>query len=318
MSESGAQQPLYEHSDSKLAAIDKIFGGRMDTTVLLTEADRAPSYGKDTVAETELKVRQGVVARESVFLFNVNIIMGVVYLLTAALLLLLSVVTNQKHQKYGLYTSFPRTETEGVLKPSLHRVWNLPINLPAILYLALGGVNHLLCAVPLRNRYETGLIANQNRIRWTVESFAAPLLLMQVAVISGVRDIHTLWCLFGLTHTALLFGLLFEMGNGDRRNRKLAIHWLPLQLSAIPMIFVWGTIACFFFWEVAHGGQNRSVWGAMLLALIFVLVKGYNTVQQWSGHTDYVKGELGASIIMLLFYELIAWTVFGSRRRRYN
>jgi hypothetical protein len=302
-----------------VAAIDKIFGeNRMDTTMLLSETERAPSYGKDTVAETELKVRQGVVARESVFLFNVNIIMGVLYALTAALLLLLSVVTSQKHQKYGLYTSFPRSEEEGVLKPRLHNVWNIPINLPAILYLALGAVNHLLCALPLRTRYEAGLIVNQNRTRWVIESFAAPLLLVQVAIVSGVRDIHTLWCLFGLTHTALLFGLLFEMGNGDRRNRKLAIQWLPLQLSAVPMIFVWATIACFFFWEVAHGGQNRSVWGAMLLALIFVIVRGYNTIQQWSGHTDYVKGELAASITVLVFYELVAWTVFGSRRRRYD
>lgn len=290
----------------------------MDTTNLLSETERAPSYGKDSVVETELKVRQGVVARESVFLFNVNVIMGALYALSAALLLLLSVVTNQKRQKYGIYTAFPRAEVGGLLQPSLHNVWNLPINLPAILYLALGAINHLLCALPLRSRYEAGLVLNQNRIRWTIESFAAPLLLVQVAVVSGVRDIHTLWCLFGLTHTALLFGLLFEMANGDRRNRKLAIQWLPLQLSAIPMIFVWGVIACYFFWEVAHGGQNRSVWGAMLLALIFVLVRGYNTVQQWAGHTDYVKGELGASIIVLVFYELVAWTVFGARRRHYE
>jgi hypothetical protein len=62
-----------------------------------------------------------------------------------------------------------------------------------------------------------------------------------------VRNIHTLWGLFGLSHTAVLFVILFENSNGQRRNRGQPVKWLPLQLAFIPHLFSWATVLCYFF-----------------------------------------------------------------------
>lgn len=56
------------------------------------------------------------------------------------------------------------------------------------------------------------------------------LFLLQIAMLSGVMDIHLLFCIYGLTATTMLFGLLQEQMTahqwGKPEEKSMLAFWL--------------------------------------------------------------------------------------------
>jgi uncharacterized membrane protein YecN with MAPEG domain len=101
--------------------------------------------------------------------------------------------------------------------------------------------------------YERLLACNRNPIRWTEYALSAAIMRVQIAALSGVLDIHLLWCLFGLTASTMMFGLLFEQLNSDRRLNGMKIRWLSFVLGFVPHLFGWLVILCYFFTSLSVG-----------------------------------------------------------------
>ena len=85
-------------------------------------------------------------------------------------------------------------------------------------FLALAGIDHLLTATALRHTYESDLRGGINRFRWVEYSFSATLMVLLIALYTGIDDLALIG-IAGANVAMILFGWLQEPTNppGHRR-----------------------------------------------------------------------------------------------------
>jgi Heliorhodopsin len=199
-----------------------------------------------------LKANQRVVEQRSKHLRKLNWA-ACIFQLLAAIALYLPMV-NDYGKTYPWYTLFPDVNDGGLYTDPVPRKFaDLPVAVLSAVFLTLSAIDHFLVAGPLRGMYERLLACNRSPIRWTEYAFSAAIMRVQIAVLSGVLDIHLLWCLFGLTACTMVFGLLFEQLNSDRRLNGMKIRWLSFVLGFVPHLFGWLVILCYFFRSLKVG-----------------------------------------------------------------
>ena len=188
-----------------------------------------------------------------------------------------------------------------------------PVGLLVALFLALSAFFHFLVASPqFFGRYSAGLQAQRNIFRWVEYSVSSSIMILLIAMITGISDVAALIPLFGVNASMILFGWLQEKyetpGNGG---------WLPFIFGCIAGVVPWLAI---IFYVLSIGGPADSsapafVYGIVvslfLLFNVFAIVQWlqYKKVGKWS---DYLRGEKTYITLSLVAKSALAWQIFGS------
>jgi hypothetical protein len=188
-----------------------------------------------------------------------------------------------------------------------------PVGLLVALFLALSAFFHFLVASPqFFGRYSAGLQAQRNIFRWVEYSVSSSIMILLIAMITGISDVAALIPLFGVNASMILFGWLQEKyetpGNGG---------WLPFIFGCIAGIVPWLAI---IFYVLSIGGPADSsapafVYGIVISLFLlfnsFALVQWlqYKKVGKWS---NYLKGERTYITLSLIAKSALAWQIFGS------
>jgi hypothetical protein len=188
-----------------------------------------------------------------------------------------------------------------------------PIGYLVALFLALSAFFHFLVASPqFFGRYSAGLQAQRNIFRWVEYSVSSSVMILLIAMITGISDVAALISLFGVNASMILFGWLQEKyetpGNGG---------WLPFIFGCIAGIVPWLAI---LFYVLSIGGPADTsapafVYGIVISLFLlfnsFALVQWlqYKKVGKWS---NYLKGERTYITLSLLAKSALAWQIFGS------
>ena len=91
------------------------------------------------------------------------------------------------------------------------------------LFLFLAAADHLLMATPpVRGWYERNLRRGRNTARWIEYSVSASVMVVLIAMLTGISDIAALIGIFGANAAMILFGLLME-----RQDREGEVNRLP-------------------------------------------------------------------------------------------
>ena len=103
---------------------------------------------------------------------------------------------------------------------------NAPIGLTVAIFLGLSAFFHFLVASPqFFGRYSAGLAAHRNYFRWVEYSISSSVMIVLIALITGVSDVVAIICLFGVNASMILFGWLQEKyeqpGNGGWLRRAV-------------------------------------------------------------------------------------------------
>jgi hypothetical protein len=86
-----------------------------------------------------------------------------------------------------------------------------PIGLTVAIFLGLSAFFHFLVASPqFFSRYAAGLAAHRNYFRWVEYSISSSVMIVLIALITGVSDVVAIICLFGVNASMILFGWLQE------------------------------------------------------------------------------------------------------------
>ena len=178
------------------------------------------------------------------------------------------------------------------------------------LFLALAAADHLLLGLPRVNGwYERNLGRGRNPARWIEYSFSASIMIVLIALLTGITDVFALVAIFGLNAAMILFGDLMERMNPDRRCVDWRPFWYGCAAGVVPWIAV--TVAI----VGAESGSPRVptfVYG--VYASLFVLfncfavnqVLQYRRVGPWR---DYRFGEASYVWLSLLAKSALAWQV---------
>ena len=189
---------------------------------------------------------------------------------------------------------------------------NTPVGIGVALFLGLSAFFHFLVASPqFFSRYSAGLAAHRNYFRWVEYSISSSVMIVLIALITGVSDVVAIICLFGVNASMILFGWLQEKyeqpGNGG---------WLPFIFGCIAGAVPWIAI---LFYVLAVGGPGDTKAPAFVYGIIFSIFFFFNTfaivqylqykkVGKWS---DYLRGEKTYITLSLVAKSALAWQIFS-------
>ena len=188
-----------------------------------------------------------------------------------------------------------------------------PIGLTVAIFLGLSAFFHFLVASPqFFGRYSAGLAQQRNYFRWVEYSMSSSVMIVLIALITGVSDVAAIVAIFGTNAAMILFGWLQEKyetpGNGG---------WLPFIFGCIAGIVPW--LALIFYVLSIGGPADTSapafVYGIVISIFLFfnsfALVQWlqYKKVGKWS---EYLRGERTYITLSLVAKSALAWQIFAS------
>jgi hypothetical protein len=159
--------------------------------------------------------------------------------------------------------------------------------------------------------YERQIERGQNPARWIEYSVSASLMVVLIAMLTGIDNAYALLAIVGVNASMILFGFLMERVNPDRDH----VDWMPFWFGCIAGIVPWLAITLAFVGaEVTYGGVP-----AFVVAIFFSLFILFNTfavnqflqyrkVGRWR---SYVFGEGAYIVLSLTAKTALAWQVYA-------
>jgi hypothetical protein len=238
-----------------------------------------------------------------------NAVMCVLHLVQAAGILALS-----NDYTVSLTTSFlkklpavelPQTVTEGL--------YDLRLGPLVAVFLLISAVAHFIMASPFGFPwYVRNLKVKINHLRWYEYSLSASLMVVIIAILSGVYDAPSLVMLFALTAAMNFFGLMMELHNRTTERT----NWTSYIFGCIAGIVPW--VVLFWYFTAAFTSADDAIptFVYYIMASLFVLFftfalnmfLQYKKVGPWR---DYLFGEKVYMILSLVAKSALAWQVFG-------
>lgn len=181
---------------------------------------------------------------------------------------------------------------------------------PAVaVFLFLSALSHLLVATVAYRWYTTEVAARRNRLRWVEYSLSASLMIVLIAMVTGISDIAALVALFGVNAAMILFGWVMESVNRDR----WPVWWTPFGFGCVAGVVPWVAITIYL---VGPGGDVPDfVYG--IFASLFVCFNCF-ALNQWLQYRrvgrwrDWIVGEWVYAVLSLTAKSALAWQVFAN------
>jgi hypothetical protein len=206
----------------------------------------------------------------------------------------------------------PRTSS---LAPRPRTLFDLPIAGLVVAFLLVSATAHLIVGGPMHDRYIAGIKRQRNVFRWVEYAVSASIMIVAIAMLTGIYDVVALSGLFAANASMILFGWLMEVMNAPGRPVKWLPFWFGCMAGAVP----WIGIGIYLFGSGADGtGPPGFVYGIFASLFVFFNVFAVNMVLQYrktARWSDYVFGERIYVLLSLVAKSALAWQVFAGTLR---
>lgn len=241
-----------------------------------------------------------------------NLVMGFFHLIQGIMMLVLSNDFTLPVTR-GYLEFDPVTKT---LNPATVRIFDLRIGPAVASFLLISAIAHFLISTILYSKYKKDLAEGINRFRWYEYSISASVMIVVIAMLTGVYDVGTLLLIFFINMMMILFGLRMEVHNQNTKK----VDWNPFYYGCIAGIIPWVVIGIQFYGAAVGGSGGPPdfvYWIFATLALLFNSfainqVLQYKKVGKWK---DYLYGERMYIILSLVAKSALAWQVFAGTLR---
>jgi hypothetical protein len=194
---------------------------------------------------------------------------------------------------------------------STNTLFDLPIAPIVALFLLLAAFDHALMAAPRIHRwYERNLARERNPARWWEYSVSASLMIVLIAMYSGIGDLSALIAIFGVNVAMILYGLAMEGANQP----GAPVTWGPYVYGCVVGAVPWVAIAIQIGYSQSETGNVPGfVFG--IFASLFVLFMSFavNMALQYRRRgpwRSYLFGERVYLMLSLTAKSLLAWQIF--------
>jgi hypothetical protein len=240
-----------------------------------------------------------------------NLVMGLLHLISGSLMVVLGNDFELDISTFALDGPPGTPLADG----SINQVWGLPLAWATAAFLFLSAFFHLLIASPLAFRaYGNELRRNRNRFRWVEYAISSTLMIVLIALVTGITDLAALISIAFLNASMILFGWLMEMSNQfDRKT-----WWTPFWFGCVAGIGPWIAIATYIMVNVSReGGEGPP---GFVYGIIFTIFFFFNTfaINQWLQYrkigkwADYLRGETTYIVLSLTAKSVLAWQIFAN------
>jgi len=192
-------------------------------------------------------------------------------------------------------------------------VYDLRIGPAVAAFLLLAAIDHGLMASPRIHRwYEANLARQLNPARWWEYSLSASLMIVLIAMLTGISDLAALIAIFGTNAGMILFGLAMERANRPGQ----PVDWRPFIYGCIVGAVPWIAIAIQIGYSQHQTGDVPGFVFAIFVSLFVLfnsfavnMVLQYKRVGPWR---NYLFGERAYLVLSLVAKSLLAWQIFAS------
>ncbi len=192
---------------------------------------------------------------------------------------------------------------------TLRNVLDLPIGPAVAAFVFLSAAAHAILVLPrVFEWYCRNLARNRNDARWVEYSLSASIMIVLIAMLTGIGDIAALIALFGVNASMILFGLVQE-----HSARPGEGSLLPFWLGCIAGIVPWVAIGVYFVSPGTAAQPPAFVYGIFISLFVFFnafalnMWLQYRRVGPWR---DYLFGERVYILLSLTAKSALAWQVF--------
>ncbi len=237
---------------------------------------------------------------------RLNVVVGLAHLIQAIAILVLS-------NDFAIPVVAPvQTGPPGSALEVDTTFFSLNIAAAIAIFLLLAAADHLLTAAPgLVGRYEAGLMRGVNQARWAEYSVSASIMVVLIAMLTGITNLYALLGLFGVNAAMILFGSLMERVNRPGE----PVSWWPFVFGCVAGVVPWAAITVALIASTTEGdGVPGFVYG--IFVSLFVLFNCF-AVNQWLQYrqrgrfADYLFGERVYLWLSLIAKSALAWQVFA-------
>jgi hypothetical protein len=180
------------------------------------------------------------------------------------------------------------------------------------IFLLLAAIDHLLMAAPGVTRwYEANLRRGINPARWIEYSLSASVMIVLIAMLTGITNFYALLALFGVNSAMILFGFLMERVNTDREQ----LTWWPFVFGCIAGAVPWISITIAIVVASRESdGVPGFVYGIFVSLFLLFNCFALNQWLQYRGKgrfADYLYGERVYVVLSLVAKSALAWQVYA-------
>ncbi len=241
---------------------------------------------------------------------KLNFIMAAAHGLQAVVLLLIS--SDFSRAITSEYLVFD--ESSQTLVNSSRELFDFPFVWGVAAFSLLSMIFHLLIATVWNKRYNSDLKKGINRYRWYEYSLSASLMIVLIAILSGIFDLSTLLLMFGLTAVMNLMGLLMEVHNQDTKKTNWLSYWIGVLAGILPWLVI-----IIYFWASATAPENPEgpptfvyfIWGSIFLFFNSFAVNMWLQYRGKGKWADYLHGERVYIWLSLAAKSALVWQIFG-------
>jgi len=267
-----------------------------------TKASAAPKG-----AEASEKTYQG--------LRRFNLIMGFLHLVQGILMIVLSFALGDL-KVYQVSTTVLNFDVAAQkLVPTLKLPFSLPFGPAVGAFLLISAIAHFSLGTFAYKWYVTNLKKGMNPARFYEYAFSSSIMIVLIALLTGVSDLGALIAMFGVNASMNLFGLLMELHNQTTKKTD----WTSYIFGCFAGIIPWIVIVVYFVSSIASAASEDAgppgfVYGIVASLFVFFNIFAvnmylqYKKVGRWK---NYLFGERMYIILSLVAKTLLAWQVFA-------
>lgn len=192
-------------------------------------------------------------------------------------------------------------------------VYDLRIGPAVAAFLFLAAIDHAAVALPgLHGWYERNLSRGQNPARWWEYSLSASLMVVLIAMLTGITELSAFIALFGVNAAMIFFGLVMERANPPGR----PVDWRPFVFGSIAGAVPWIVIAM----QIGYSESQSGGVPTFVFVIFVTLFLAFNSfaVNMWLHYKgvgpwkSVAFTERGYLVLSLTAKSLLAWQIFGS------
>jgi hypothetical protein len=191
---------------------------------------------------------------------------------------------------------------------STEELFTLPLGPAVAAFLFLSAVAHLVVAGPGWGKYRRDLAAHRNEQRWIEYSLSSSVMIVLIAMITGIADVAALVALFGVNAAMILFGWLQE-----RYEEPGGGGWRPFVFGCFAGVVPWLAIGIYLLGPTAE--IPGFVYAIFVSLFVFFNSFAINQLLQYKRAgpwRDYLFGEAVYVGLSLVAKSALAWQVFAN------
>ena len=251
-----------------------------------------------------------------------NLIMGVLHLVQGLLMLFLSngskfTLTTNYLDFSGVDFSDQNSELDFNVITEPQALFEVALGPAVASFLLLSSLAHFITVSPaVWPWFKKNIVNHINPIRWYEYALSSSVMIVLVAILSGVYDWWLLFAVFGINACMNLFGYLMERINQGKSKVNWEAYLFGVFAGGVP----WFVVLFYFFNAINSVSVDVPDFVKWIVAILFIFFNcfalnmflQYKKIGPWK---DYVFGENVYVFLSLAAKSVLAWFVFGGTLR---